>query len=247
VTTLGEAHGYTRLSIPGPGTCSGNLLGIGIAGKYNRVKNLWLGSEACNLWPFRDVKRPKTLRAGAQLTPATRHSKHTCRTCPKDHETLWHIICECPHPTLVTAREATWNRTRNILSSVADLAPNVIKYSIQSPLTSAILGNEFEELTRLLSPTGPEVSTNEKRFLMYWTLAAAPWPASVADPITQRLSFLLGKLFDSVYAPVSRVRNLADTWLTGAENAIARIADEHHIALPDLPPPQHNLDMFGPE
>ncbi len=82
---------------------------------------------------------------------------------------------------------------------------------------------------------------------MYWTLAAAPWPASVADPITQRLSFLLGKLFDSVYAPVSRVRNLADTWLTGAENAIAWIADEHYIALPDLPPLQHNLDMLGPE
>jgi hypothetical protein len=123
------------------------------------------------------------------------------------------------------------------------LALSLIQYSIQSPLPPTILANESAELTRLLSPDGPEVSTNEKRFLIYWTLAAAPWPASVADPTTQRLSFLLGRLFDSVYAPVSRVRNLADTWLTGAENAIARIAFAHHTALPDLLPPQHNLDM----
>jgi hypothetical protein len=82
---------------------------------------------------------------------------------------------------------------------------------------------------------------------MFWTLAGAPWLAGVADPIAQRLSFLLGKLFDSVYAPVSRVRNLVDTWLMGAESAIARIADEHHNALLYLPSPKHNLDTLGPE
>jgi hypothetical protein len=164
-------------------------------------------------------------------------------TCPKDHETLWHIICECPHPALAAARETTWSTTTNIPSNVADLASNLIQYSIQSPLSPEVSKNELVELAHLLSPAGPAVDANEKRFLMYWTLAAAPWPASVADPLTQRLSFLLGKLFDSVYAPVSRVRKLADAWLMGAETAIARIANAHHSALPDQLPPQHNLDM----
>ena len=130
----------------------------------------------------------------------------------------------------------------SILSNVVDLASNLIQYSIQSPLSPVVSKNELAELAHQLS-SGPAVDANEKRFLMYWTLAAAPWPASVADPSTQRLSFLLGKLFDSVYAPVSRVRKLADAWLMGAEIAIARIANAHHIALPDLLPPQHNLDL----
>ena len=104
------------------------------------------------------------------------------------------------------------------------------------PLTNS----ERAEITRLLGPDAPTPSPAEVNFLLYWGLHGQPWPASVASLLSQCTSFLLGKLFDSIYAPSSRLRRLADTWLTWAESRIRSIAAAHHVALPPVhlqPPP----------
>ena len=234
---IGDAHGYTRLSMPGSGSFSGNLIGIAQGGKYQSVKNLWLGSEANNLPPFRDVKVPVSLRGGAILSHATRHSKICCRTCPAEHETVWHLICECPHPSLVEARNEVWASLKEMLLKVLKMTRRIaVGTAFYLPLTNT----ERAEITRLLGPDAPTPSPAEVNFLLYWGLHGQPWPASVASPLSQRTSFLLGKLFDSIYASSSRLRRLADTWLTWAESRIRSIAAAHHVALPPVhlqPPP----------
>ena len=87
------------------------------------------------------------------------------------------------------------------------------------------------ELEALLLQGDANMALDEKNFLIYWTLAAAPWPAGVANPLQQRTSYLLGKFFSSISLPSSKLHNLADTWLTWSENAISTICKAHHLAL----------------
>ena len=117
--------------------------------------------------------------------------------------------------------------------------------SAGSALHQPLTNEEKAELTELLGPNAPACSPQEAKFLLYWGLHAQPWPASVASPSTQRIAYLLGRYFDSVYAPPSRLRRLADTWLTWAESSIRSIASAHHTALPPIaaqpsavPPPE---------
>jgi hypothetical protein len=242
VAELGDAHGYTRLSMCGAGSCSGSLISLGQKGKYQAVKNLWLGSEGLNLYPFRDPKAPASLRGGAILSHATRHSKIHCRACTAEHETLWHTICECPHALLAEARDEAWPSLKELLLKVLTMTRNIAHGTAAHP---ALTGAEKAELTQLLGPHASVPSLPEVKFLLYWGLHAQPWPASVASPLTQRTSFLLGKLFDSIYAPPSRLRRLADAWLTWADSRIRAIASAHHAALPPVssqppavPPPE---------
>jgi hypothetical protein len=228
VAQLGEAAGHTPLSIIGPGTCSGSILALGLKGSYARVKNLWLGSEACNLWPFRDNTKPHTLRSIPHLSHASRHSKNSCRTCTGDHETIWHLACACPHPTLVAARHDIWAGCKNLLLQVVEKGSKIMR---GSAVPTTLSTNEKMELEALLLQGDANMALDEKNFLIYWTLAAAPWPAGVANPLQQRTSHLLGKFFSSISLPSSKLHNLADTWLTWSENAISTICKAHHLAL----------------
>jgi len=52
---------------------------------------------------------------------------------------------------------------------------------------------------------------------------------------TERASYLLGKHFESICAPASCVRNLANTWVSWSERAIRMLARAHHRALAPAP------------
>ena len=77
----------------------------------------------------------------------------------------------------------------------------------------------------------------EGQFLLYWTVAACPWPATAAaagqlEPTAQSL----GDMFDAVLMRHQLLRPLADLWLCWSESTIkyfaaawARAATTPHV------------------
>lgn len=237
VSDLGDHHGYTDLAMIGPGTCNGNLLALANLSKFPRLKNWLLGAEALMLWPFRDPAVPHSLRGN--LNHVTRHSKFECRTCSAPGlETTWHIALQCTNPALREHRAELWKSTKQILLQILDMEPQGYATGDQpishhdSPRLSP---SEKIELKSLLSPEDNSIHTKEVRFLTYWTMSAFPWPSSIASSTTERASYLLGKHFESICAPASCVRNLANTWVSWSERAIRMLARAHHRALAPAP------------
>ena len=237
VSDLGDHHGYTDLAMIGPGTCNGNLLALANLSKFPRLKNWLLGAEALMLWPFRDPAVPHSLRGN--LNHVTRHSKFECRTCSAPGlETTWHIALQCTNPALREHRAELWKSTKQILLQILDMEPQGYATGDQpishhdSPRLSS---SEKSELKSLLSPEDNSIHTKEARFLTYWTMSAFPWPSSIASSTTERASYLLGKHFESICAPASCVRNLANTWVSWSERAIRMLARAHHRALAPAP------------
>ena len=103
----------------------------------------------------------------------------------------------------------------------------------------ALTDIECDELLNLLQPDSAMPSPGETRFLLYWGLHAQTWPANVASPTDHRISYLLGKHFDSICVPPTRLRTLADLWLSFSDSALKLLARSHHRALPpvSLQPP----------
>ena len=228
---LSDSHGYTRLSLAGSGTCSGNLLGASTGKRHTATKNAWLGHEALNMWPFRDPRAPRSLRGGYALSFATRHSRIACRTCEAESESLWHIACDCPNETLTTTRGEIWQSLKVMLIKMLALTERLSRSTAQFPSLSAA---ELSELLSFLQPDSPLPSPDETRFLLYWGLHAQPWPADVASSVTQRIAYLLGKHFDSICVAPTRTRPLANLWHDWSDAALKMIAKAHHRALPPL-------------
>ena len=70
-------------------------------------------------------------------------------------------------------------------------------------------------------------------FLLYWTLLACPWPAQIAhcNGVTQPTATTLGKLFDYIELPNSRIRALSNEWTDWAEREIIAVAKARLAAL----------------
>ena len=229
---LGTAAGYTPLSIRGPG-CSGSLLAIARDRKYPACMALQLGTEALHRWPFDGTHKDAAFfayngGADAETSPentaavigdeySARFSRRPCPLCSAAELSTFHVVCECQHPLLLDARASVAGRipafyTRLAEQCTGEIPPNHVG---GLPRAGAVLDT--------IATFSTQVTTDEDKFILYWTLAVSPWPAS-AVPQGQGKARALGVLFDSININHRWLRTVATTWLGWAEAGILDLA-----------------------
>ena len=93
--------------------------------------------------------------------------------------------------------------------------------------------HELQAAGQMLDAATPPEDTAENNFLLYWTLLACPWPAQIAhcNGAAQPTAMTLGKLFDYIELPNSRIRALSNEWTDWAEREIIAVAKARLAAL----------------
>ena len=172
--TLGQRHATTPLSVGGPG-CLGSPLALVERGRFPALTSALLGDEALHRWPFVDA--PPGARRPVPY--AQRFDSHPCTLCGAAVETLYHLLCECPH--------AEMRRFRAIFAaSLPALVLGLWLHGIQilQELRWVGLATTAAQDAALVAFTSrsPDLSTPDACFVAYWLLLGTPWPASVVDP-----------------------------------------------------------------
>ena len=261
VQSLGLQHGCTPLSAKGPG-CSGWLLAIARKGPYPAYASFLLGNEALHRWPFaaegRGAAAPPLdpvddMECGPEDSPprapedyTVRFAQRACPLCGADDLSTFHLVCECTHLVIVEARERALASLATLYSSIRERcrALRGAADADRGPSARAD-GSRAETVTDLLLDWQALPLSPEGQFLLYWTVAACPWPATAAaagQPTAQSL----GEMFDSVLMRHQLLRPLADLWLCWSESTIkdfaaawARAATTPHVrSQPPGPGPQ---------
>ena len=166
---LGTRYGHTPVSIGGPG-CSGSLIAIADDALYPGVSSIVLGDEALARPPF----VPARPRADPPADYAARFARRPCRLCGAADESLYHVVCDC-----VDRRAADWRA--DAVESLRQLLPALWNDALVV-LERARAAHPHAEEAHVEAleafATGEALPPHQRSFLLYWTLAAVPWPRS---------------------------------------------------------------------
>lgn len=235
VGTLGLRHGCTPLSAKGA-SCSGWLLAISRSGPYPAYVPFLMGNEALHRWPFTPGNRDASgfardavedMEGGPEDAPprfsedyGERFRRRPCPLCQAPDLSMFHLMCECRHPAVATARQ------RAVLS-LGQLYQSVTQHCYAALEAE---GHDLEgvpDVSEALVALPGAVSrvplSTEGKFLLYWTIAACPWTGA-AIPQDQPVAQSLGTLFDAVLVRHQLLRPLADLWLRWSDCTIRDFA-----------------------
>jgi hypothetical protein len=195
-----------------------------------------LGNEALHRWPFvpgnRDASGfvrdpvedmeggPEDARPRFSEDYAVRFQRRACPLCQAGELSTFHVICECTHSAIAPVRQRT-------LLSVAGLYADIAEYCSGILEAQGFYLEDVPDALHALAELPAALSTRplaaEGQFLLYWTVAACPWPAE-AIPADFTTAQGLGAMFDAVEARHQLLRPLADCWLQWSERTIREYA-----------------------
>ena len=207
---LGVRAGFTPVSIGGPG-CSGSLLAAASSGRYPAVAAAALGATAIHEAPF------APWREKGDISPhACRVVIPDCRLCGAEaSETIFHLLCECPHDGMVAHRVRFEPALRRQLRRIW-----VSGTVAQRRAGGAVPPPPPRELA--------DLRERGWQMLAYWTLLAIPWPERPCTPHLGTPGFAAavayGRLFDALTVPTGQLSDLAQLWLHWSESNLRRLA-----------------------
>ena len=214
---LGVRAGFTPVSIGGPG-CSGSLLAAASMGRYPAVAAAALGATALLDRPFAPWREK-----GDKSPHACRVVISDCRLCgAATSETIFHLLCECPHDGMVAHRARFEPALRRQLRRIW------------------VSGAEALRRTGGAVPPPPprELADLRERgwqMLAYWTLLAIPWPELPCTPHLGTPGFAaaaaFGRLFDALAVPTGQLSDFAQLWLHWSESNLRRLATTWNNAI----------------
>lgn len=235
VDGLGLHHGFTPLSAKGPG-CSGWLLAIARRGPYPAYVHFLLGNEALQRWPFvpdnRDASGfvrdpvedmeggPEDARPRFSEDYAARFRPRACPLCHAAELSTFHVICECTHAAIADVRQRTLPSAGRLHADIAEMCNGILE---SQGLFLEDMPDVLDGLSELPAALSTHPLTAEAQFLLYWTVAACPWPAE-ALPVDYATARGLGTMFDTVEVRHQLLRPLADCWLQWSESTIRDFA-----------------------
>ena len=215
---LGIAGPATPLSIRGPG-CSGSLLlrtSInGIQHIINALATARLGVKALSTPPV----SPVSWLLPEHATDDDWRNDAIGRACPLCHVNnemsadSYHILCECTHENVVTAREELQIKIKIFLVNLVESCYKAQSASGQgAPLldiTRAARNNLIRTIENIVW------ASEMGNFLLFRCCLVLPYPAdcvSVADRDDNPVWYL-GQLFDSICVRNRDLRNVANLWV----------------------------------
>jgi hypothetical protein len=160
--------------------------------------------------------------------------------CGAAPESLFHLINSCLDPIMVQERSRLWSSARTFLKSLLQHARGLMDLSVRlrdqygDQQVDGPSEHELQAVYQALDDEATPFSTiAENNFLLYWTLLACPWPAQIAhcNGVIQPTARTLGRLFDGIELPNSRIRSLSNEWTNWAEKEIVAIAKARLAAL----------------
>jgi hypothetical protein len=140
---------------------------------------------------------------------------------------------------MVQQRVRLWSSAKTFLKSLLQRAEALTELSTRLRDQYADLHvaepseHELQAAGQMLDAATPPEDTAENNFLLYWTLLACPWPAQIAhcNGAAQPTAMTLGKIFDYIELPNSRIRALSNEWTDWAEREIIAVAKARLAAL----------------
>ena len=217
--SLGLHHGRTPASVGGPG-CNGSLIAIADDRQYPAASRVVLGDEALSLPPF----VPPRSRDAPRSDYATRFARWPCRLCGDADESLYHVVCDCTHARATRWRADAIDSLRPLLRSLWDGAFAILERAGSAqPYVSLPHATAAATFVR-----GGQLTAHERSFLLYWVLAAVPWPqsATMLPPNGPQfpVAAALGSVFDALNVRPGLMRAWAATWLSWSESRLHSLA-----------------------
>jgi hypothetical protein len=140
---------------------------------------------------------------------------------------------------MVQQRTRLWGSAKTFLKSLLKRATTLTEQSARlrdqygDPHVEEPSDYELHAARQAFDTNATPPATAENNFLLYWTLLACPWPARIAhcNGTAQPTASTLGKLFDNIELPNSRIRALSNDWDDWAEKEIVKVAKARLAAL----------------
>ena len=224
---------FTHLSTLGPQTSSNLLIRVTstdlttTASKYltfARLGAISLSLPGCPYAPT--LWKPAIYQeAGAHPTyapldfSAAAHGR-PCPLCNHPHTDLWHIIHECPHPTMVITRRAVHDAATQYLPTLSHHVLRAQPHHVQSNPHSAP-SQAYNALIDLPHPCRWDTPTG--RSMLYRLLLVVPWPAAAVDENSALHAKALGHQFDITVVTNNRLHGLANSWTLWAARNLKSI------------------------
>ena len=164
-------------------------------------------------WLYNDLT-PEEYRAICNGLP--------CPFCPGAVLCPYHIVCECTHPPLVTARAT-------LLAKATTYIPVLAKHILLADTGTSPNDQHSPRVIAYASATANcttiDWTTPTNLNLLYRLVLVFPWPsASVTDPLSTQCK-ALGQLFDLTIVPNSRIHAISNSWVPwGAKQLTAMAA-----------------------
>ena len=171
-----------------------------------------------------------------------------CPLCLSATEDTYHVLVECTHPSVASARAAVIDILPSRILTICALALVATDTSGQETLGPE--GTEFFWHIRDLLATGIDWSSADGRFVLFRILCVLTWPESVlagVESVTTPLSQALGRVFDHCNTKTHRLRRLANSWAGFAATSVLRIVDGFNTALTSANADPCNRKTGGPE
>ena len=229
---IGSRHGFTRSSVIGPGSCSGNWLSLTTEHRYPAVLAAQVGKSALQRWPFSPTHKPTPLDSSAanRVPYAEQFEYGPCILCGSGRETIHHLVVSCQHPAMLAQRRVIWCSALAFMEGFYRTLSHLAERSSQNAtgdLFPGALRADNEEARRFIATRHVPAHSDECAFLLYWLLMVTAWPAHVAahdDAPWQPVARTFGTLFDAIELPHTQLRGPATAWADWAEAELRALA-----------------------
>lgn len=228
--------------------------------KYVALVRAQQGCAALCRWPWvpdigddgpnlDEAGNPLTIDMGAVEPLPDNWNEYTrCPLCGNDEDSIYHAVCECPHPLMREARTSFWVSTSSHMRHVRLALAKARHAALNSPADLELSAEDNRALymadhyfmgNHPVDAQGPGISEMERRIYSYRLLLAAPWAARNADR-EHHMARVLGMHFDGIKArttPNNLVRGVASAMCSWGERWIIQFARTRRRAIEALPPP----------
>ena len=148
-----------------------------------------------------------------------------CPLCKALHADPFHIICECPHHTVVTARVDLQRKASTYLPYLTE---RIFKANHEP---SNALSTAYNDSLTL---TAPDWSTPSGKALLFRLILVLPWPEACVDDPNASWAKTLGIVLDRTVIRNSDIHPIANSWVPWGGKALLRISKVWSDAVSNL-------------
>ena len=155
------------------------------------------------------------------------NSYQPCALCGAAECSIFLLISDCPHPSMIDSRASLLSRLKEALQRLLNFMKGLLRKDARPPLTAdqeAALSN-----LQKLCPSSP-FELSEVHFVSYYILMGYPWPRRVVPPV-YHLASAFGAFFDVTTAPDRDMRELADFWLDWSDTSLHKLGKAYRNAV----------------
>ena len=245
--TTGDAKTSTPISVRGP-SCSGGLISLVTrqlpARHMYALGALRQGRAALFSYPLagpgRQLDNMECDPSSEQPTPpdtepaiskARRwgrmaYKPQPCPLCGTGTEDPFHVLTECAHPAVASARQ-------EVLEALPSRILTICALALAAPSSNDMIDVEGLQLfcwVQAVLNNGVDWASVDGRFSLFRLLSVITWPQSVAGDFDGEmpLSAGLGAVFDRCCAKIHRLRPLANSWTAFSAASVIKIIDAYN-------------------